>query len=159
KANACGGQPVAFVPPNTVTYCPPPHFHTLYGPGGTDSPVIIGFSVEDKVGNPGLPNFGTITLSITPVDDGPPIPHPINAITDYGAPLTYQLGPAGKFNNFSILGSTNGLDYPATFTYTGHDGAYAFGVGGDNQNLFAHDALSTDDVLTAAFNQATTSLT
>ncbi|MEP6985412.1 MAG: hypothetical protein ABI970_07435, partial [Chloroflexota bacterium] len=151
KTNACGGQPVAFSLPNTVTYCPPPNFHTLYGTGGTNVPIVIGFSVVDNVGNPGLPDNKTITLTINPQDDGVPTPLSINKITDYGTPIDYQLGPAPTFDNFNLVGGANGVDYPVTFAYVGHD---AGGIGTQNLNLLDTGGQTTDQILTAAFNQA-----
>ncbi len=152
-SNACGGQPVSFSPPYTVTYCPPPNFHTFIGSCGSNVPVVIGFSVEDKVGSPGLPDAGTISLTINPVNDGPPTPVNFSRTTDYGSPLVYQLGPAPTFNNFNLVGVANGKDYPVTFAYAGQDTISDPSLV-QNPNLLDTPTKTTDEVLADAFTAA-----
>ncbi len=149
--NACGGQPVLFTAPKTVTYCPPANFHTQYGAGNTNVPLTIGFSVEDPIFKPGQISTNDISLTITPVNDGTPVVPTINVLSDYFTPIAQQLSPAYQLSNFTLTGTVPSVDYP--FTY-----AYGSQTGTDNANLLQASPSdpTTVAVLQAAFTAANT---
>ncbi len=147
--NACGGQPLLFTAPKTVTYCPPANFNTKYGAGNTHVPITIGFSVEDPIFKPGQISTANLTLTIDPVDDGTPVAPTINVLSDYFTPVSQQLTPAYHLSNFVLTGTVPSVDYP--FVY-----AYGAKTGGDNDNLLSTGGNSTVQILQAAFAAAST---
>ncbi|MBI1278935.1 MAG: hypothetical protein GC179_12475 [Anaerolineaceae bacterium] len=150
-ANACGGQPLLFTAPKTVTYCPPANFHTQYGSGNSNVPVTIGFSVEDPIFKPGQISNNNITLTITAVDDGPAVAPNLTVLSDYFTPINQQLLPSYQLSPF-ILNSTGGsVDYPFTYSYVSQTGT-------DNANLLQSSPTdpTTVQVLQAALTAAST---
>ncbi|MCC6895908.1 MAG: hypothetical protein IT321_24010 [Anaerolineae bacterium] len=152
-ANGCLGQPARFVAPNTIIYCPPANFHTRYGAGNTDVPVVIGFTVEDKVFKPGELNSSTISLTITPQEDGTPTATDFNSLSDYFTPITQQLSPIVQFGNFALSGTGGSVDFPYTFAF----GAKIPTLGEEDDLLKnGPSGDSTVQVLTDAFAAANT---
>ncbi len=149
--NACGGQPLLFTAPDTVTYCPPANFHTRYGAGDTHIPVTIGFSVEDPVFRPGQISTSSISITITPVNDGTPTAASFNLLSDYVTPITQQLNPIYQLGNFFVSGTGGSVDYPYTFAYDTQTTATT-----DNANLLKSCTAcpSTTQVLQDAFTAA-----
>jgi hypothetical protein len=144
---------VLFTAPNIVTYCPPANFHTQYG---TNDPITIGFSVEDTIFKPGLVSSNTVSITINPVDDNPltqPTAPNFSVLSDYFTPISQQLSPAYTINNFSLIGSANGVDYPFTYAFVSQTV-----TSGDNANLLQASPSdpTTAQVLQAAFAAAGT---
>ena len=103
--NACNGLPLLFTAPNIVTYCPPANFNTQYGPGNSNVPITIGFSVEDPIFKAGQISTNTISLTITAVNDGTPVAPDFNILSDYFTPINQQLTPAYQLSNFILTGT------------------------------------------------------
>ncbi len=148
--SACRGQAFVFIPPKTVTYCPPPDFHTQYG---TNQPVIIPFSVEDRVFYPGQVTSNQMRVTITPVNEsGTPDAQDFTIVTDYTLPVTYQLTPAYQTDNFGLtrMGQSSS-DFPFDYQFVSQDST-------NNANLLLCNpgCTSTQQVITDALNAAET---
>jgi outer membrane biosynthesis protein TonB len=116
--NACGGQPLLYNPTTQkITYCPPPNF---YNAGiEAQAPVTFTYKALDRTGIPSQAT-GTATIHITPTND--PALTTLNPYTvvvpvvNVNTPFSFRLRPYVRFNNFRLTATTDGQDYPYTYT-------------------------------------------